>query len=97
MGERPLITSVQKCDYFMRRLKESIFKDVHARCSSRSTIDDIVEFVKRIELTEERFVGSFGGNTPRVQFAAPEVNSLNVSTVGIFIVLLLQRCLFLFC
>ena len=70
-GERPLITSVQKCDYFMRRLKESIFKDVHARCSSRSTIDDIVEFVKRIELTEERFAGSFGGNTPRVQFAAP--------------------------
>ena len=38
--------------------------------------------MKRIELTEERFAGSFGGTTPRVQFDTPEVNSLNVSTVG---------------
>ena len=81
-GERPLITSVEKCDLFMRRLKQSIFKAVHARCSSRSTIDEVVETVKRIELTEERFVGSFGGTTPRVQFATPGTTSLNATTVG---------------
>ena len=34
-GERPLITSVEKCDLFMRRLKQSIFKAVHAKCNSR--------------------------------------------------------------
>lgn len=81
-GKRPLITSVQKCDLFRRRLKQSVFKHVHARCTSRSTIDEVVETVKRLEVTEEQYAQSFGGTTPRVQFSAPEATSLNVTTVG---------------
>lgn len=82
-GERPPITSVQRCDFFMRRLKRSIFQRVHDKCTSTSGIDEVVKTVKRMELTQERFEGNFGCSTPQVQFAAPEATSLNVTTVGV--------------